>query len=68
MDKKAYIGVGVSILCGALSLAGGVGEREDDGPIIQLAHFAQDRRRKRAADRCRACSYSKLYFIQTLTF
>lgn len=32
--KQAYVGVRVSILGSALGLAGGVGEREDDGPIV----------------------------------
>lgn len=55
ITSVTYVGVGVGLLGGALGLAGGVGEREDDRPRIQLAHLAQDVCSERAADSCRAC-------------
>lgn len=67
-DKmKTYFGVRVGVLGSALSLAGGVGERENDGPLVILAHLTQDCRREGAADRCRAYN-TTLYFLKRAYF
>lgn len=41
-DVLRYLGEGVTLLRGALGLAGWVAEREDDWPLVERGHVSDD--------------------------
>ena len=58
-EDGAAVGELVGLLGGALALRSGVRQRLDDGPLVQLGHAAQDRRRERVGRGAHAHQHSR---------
>lgn len=50
-----YLCEGVTLLGGALSFAGRVAERKDDGSLVEGGHVPDDLLRERPSNSCHAC-------------